>query len=352
MHFWRKTIACTSFTFRASAIVSAHFLAATCSWSSWNLQFLHIKFSWRSLIADNRKISILRDQKQDIGGHRKRQIASRQHHEVEILMVFASFRSAFTLYKAKFLENAVVTSENSWCDVTQSEGGAATGPNWTTAPRLAKKSMTSHESLISHCARICCKKKKKKKMFRIWKKKKHTTHDVHMVNSPYWIEQNFPINIQVCKTQDGKLCQPMFLDPWCMFARNCRIEQISSFKKNLHACIVPEVTAAWPWSRKPRRGVQHCLEQKKQRSTWKGLLQFDENYAVQTTNHKCKHPKLKTRVVNHLRCFYSWSAITHYEIQRLDRHKIEEEMHKPLAWLPKWYFLQFLWIFLAEESKV
>jgi hypothetical protein len=66
------------------------------------------------------------------------------------------------------LANAVVTSENSWCDVTQSEGGAAMGPNWTTAPRLAKKSMTSHESLISHCARICYKKKKK---FRLWKKK-------------------------------------------------------------------------------------------------------------------------------------------------------------------------------------
>jgi hypothetical protein len=94
-----------------------------------NFQLLHIKFSWRSLIADNRKILVLREQKQNIGGHRKRQIASRQHHEVEILMVFASFRSDFTLYKAKFLENAVVTSENSWCDVTQSEGGAATGPN-------------------------------------------------------------------------------------------------------------------------------------------------------------------------------------------------------------------------------
>ncbi len=135
-------------------------------------------------------------------------------------------------------------------------------------------------------------------------------------------------------------------------AINCRIEQISSFKKNLHACIVPEVTAAWPWSRKPRRGVQHCLEQKKQRSTWKGLLQFDENCAVQTTNHRCKHPKLKTRVEYHHRSFYSFSDITHYDIQRLDRHKIEEEVHRALAWLPKWYIFQFLWIFLAEESKV
>lgn len=94
-----------------------------------NFQLLHIKFSWRSLIADDRKILVLREQKQDIGDHRKRQINSRQHHEDEILMVFASFRSDFTLYKAKFLANAVVTSENSWCDVTQSEGGAATGPN-------------------------------------------------------------------------------------------------------------------------------------------------------------------------------------------------------------------------------
>jgi hypothetical protein len=98
--------------------------------------------------------------------------------------------------------------------------------------------------------------------------------------------------------------------------------------------------------------VQHCLEQKKQRWTWKGLLQFDENYAVQTTNHKCKHPKLKTRVAYHHRSFYSWSDITHYDIQRLDRHKIEEEVHRALASLPKWYFLQFLWIFLAEESTV
>lgn len=192
-------------------------------------------------------------------------------------------------------------------------------------------------------------------MFRIWKKK-HTTHDVHMVNSPYWIEQNFPINIQVCQTQDWKLCQPMFLNPWYMISqeiaglsRDFLLRKTSAF---MHACVVSEVTAAWPWSRKPRQGVQHCLEQKKQRSTWKGLLQFDENCAVQTTNHRCKHPKLKTRVAYHHRSFYSWSDITHYDIQRLDRHKIEEEVHRALASLPKWYFLQFLWIFLAEESKV
>jgi hypothetical protein len=96
---------------------------------TFNFKLLLIKFSWRSLIADNWKILVLREQKQDIENHRKRQIASTQHHKVEFLMIFASFRSDFTLYKAKFLANAVVTSENSWCDVTQSEGGAATGPN-------------------------------------------------------------------------------------------------------------------------------------------------------------------------------------------------------------------------------
>jgi hypothetical protein len=258
-------------------------------------------------------------------------------------MVFASFRSDFTLYKAKFLENAVVTSENSWCDVTQSEGGAVTGPNWTTAPRLAKKSMTSHESLISHCARICYKKKKKKKKkFRIWKKKKHNVYahgEFTIFNSPTFSTQHSGLS----KTQGWKLCQLMFLDPWCMISQEIAgLNRDFLLRKHLHACIISEVTAAWPWSRKPRREVQHCLERKKQRWTWKGLLQFDENCTVHTTNHRCKHSKLKTRVANHHRSFYSSSDITHYKIQKLSRHKIEEEVHRALAWLPKWYFLEFL----------
>ncbi len=54
---------------------------------------------------------------------------------------------------ARDLIKAMRTSEKSWF-FTQSEGGAATGPNLTTAPRLDKKSITIHASLISHCARI------------------------------------------------------------------------------------------------------------------------------------------------------------------------------------------------------
>jgi hypothetical protein len=149
-------------------------------------------------------------------------------------MVFASFRSDFTLYKAKFLENAVVTSENSWCDVTQSEGGAVTGPNWTTAPRLAKKSMTSHESLISHCARICYKKKKKKK-FRIWKKKNHNAY-AHgaftILNWPTFSNQHSGLSNPRLKIMSTNVFGSMMHD----LARNCRIEQRFSFKKT-SACM-------------------------------------------------------------------------------------------------------------------
>ncbi len=173
-------------------------------------------------------------------------------------------------------------------------------------------------------------------------RRKTTTH-MPMVHSPYWIDQHFPINIRVCQTQGWKLCQLMFLDPWCMISQEIAgLNRDFLLRKHLHACIISEVNAAWPWSRKPRRGVQHCLERKKQRWTWKGLLQFDENCTVHTTNHRCKHSKLKTRVANHHRSFYSSSDITHYKIQKLSRHKIEEEVHRALAWLPKWYFLEFL----------